>query len=158
MHPPLLDKEMVTLFANMLKASYYKNVMGSLAQQFTDVVAMAQRIEQGVRSGRISASVEKKGFRGKMREVDHVEGGYRGKKKQFQNYHISLQITNNNFNSSFPARKPEPQIKNQIENLQRVQEQLPLLQLPLNKTYQKLLSIKHVTLEPLTPLQPLYPN
>jgi len=111
MHPPLLDKEMVTLFANMLKASYYENVMGSLAQQFTDVVAMAQRIEQGVRSGRISAPVEKKGFEGKRREVDHVESGFRGKKKQFQNYHISLQIANNNFNPSFPTRKPEPQIK-----------------------------------------------
>lgn len=26
-HPPLLDKEMITLFANTFKASYYKDVI-----------------------------------------------------------------------------------------------------------------------------------
>ena len=41
-HPPLLEKEMVTLFANMLKASYNKHVMGSSAQQFTNVVAVTE--------------------------------------------------------------------------------------------------------------------
>jgi hypothetical protein len=45
-HPRLLDKEMVTLFANTLKDPYYEHVMGSSAQQFTDVVAVAERIEQ----------------------------------------------------------------------------------------------------------------
>ena len=59
-HPPLLDKEMVSLIANTLKAPYYEHVMGSLAQQFTHVVAMCERIEQGVKSGRIYASTEKR--------------------------------------------------------------------------------------------------
>ncbi|KAL3597067.1 hypothetical protein D5086_008704 [Populus alba] len=40
--PPLLEKEMVALFANTLKAPYYEHVMGSSAQQFTDVVAVAE--------------------------------------------------------------------------------------------------------------------
>ena len=52
-HPPLLDREMVTLFANMLKAPFYEHVMGSSAQQFTDAVVVAERIEQGIKSGRI---------------------------------------------------------------------------------------------------------
>jgi hypothetical protein len=30
-HPPLLDKEMVTLFADTLKAPYYEHVMDSSA-------------------------------------------------------------------------------------------------------------------------------
>jgi hypothetical protein len=74
-------------------------------------VVVAERIEQGVNSGRISAPVEKKGFEGKRKEVDHVEGSYRGRKNPFQNYHTpssSPQIANINFNSSFTARKPEP--------------------------------------------------
>jgi hypothetical protein len=50
---PLLDKEIVTLFANTLKASYYEHVMGRSTQQFTDVVVAAERIEQGVKSGRV---------------------------------------------------------------------------------------------------------
>jgi hypothetical protein len=83
-------------------------------------VAVAKRIEQGVKSGRISAPTNKRGFKGKRKEVDYVENGNKGRKNLFQNYHTpsSLsQITNINFNSSFPAKKPEPQTKHQ-----RVQE------------------------------------
>jgi len=100
--------------------------------------------------------VEKKGFEGKRKEVDHVEGSYRGRKNPFQKYHtpsFSPQITNINLKSSFPTRKPKPQTKHQ-----KIQEQLPLLPLPLNEMYQKLLSIRHIAPEPLTPLQPPYPT
>jgi len=37
---------MVTLFVNTFKAIYYKHVMGSSTQQFTDVIVIAERIEQ----------------------------------------------------------------------------------------------------------------
>jgi hypothetical protein len=143
---------MVNLFANTLKDPYYEHVMGSSAQQFTDAVAVAERVEQGVKSGRIFTPTEKRGFESKKKQVDHVEG----RKNQFQKYHTpssSPQIANINFNSSFASRKPEPQTKQQ-----RVQEHLPPLPLPLNEMYQKLLSIGHIAPEPLTPLQPPYPN
>jgi len=119
-HPPLLDKEMITLFANTLKYPYYEHMMGSSAQQFTDAMVVAEPIEQGVKSGRISAPVKKKGSEGKRKEVDHVEGSYRGRKNPFQKYHtpsFSPQIANINLNSFFPAKKPEPQTKHQ-----RIQE------------------------------------
>lgn len=150
-HPPLLDKEMVSLFANTLKAPYYEHMMGSSAQQFTDAVIVCERIEQGVKSGRISAPTEKRGF--ERKEVHHVEDGYMGKTNTSQNYHTPSQIAN--------IKKPEPQnfqAKSQIGNFQRVQEQLPPLPLPLNEMYQKLLSIGQIAPEPLTPLQPPYPN
>jgi len=51
----------------MLKASYYKHMMGRLAQQFNNVMVVAESIKQGVKSGRISAPVKKKGFEGKIR-------------------------------------------------------------------------------------------
>ena len=54
---------MISLFANTLKAPYYEHVMGSSAQQFTDVVVVYEHIEQGVKSGRISAPTEKKGLK-----------------------------------------------------------------------------------------------
>jgi len=148
-----LDKEMVTLFANTLKAPYYEHVMGSSAQQFTDAVVVCERIEQGVKSGRIYAPIEKRGFERKV--VDHVGDDYRGRKNTFQNYHTPSQITN--INSSPPIKKTEPQnfqAKSQIGNYQRVQEQLPPLSLPLNEMYQKLFNIGHVAPEPLAPLQP----
>ena len=84
-HPPLLDKEMVSLFANTLKAPYYEHMMGSSAQQFTDAVIVCERIEQGVKSGRISTPTEKRGF--ERKEVHHVEDGYMGKNNTSQNYH-----------------------------------------------------------------------
>jgi hypothetical protein len=90
--------------------------MGGSTQQFPDVVVVAERIEQGVKSGRIPVPTEKIGFEGKRKEADHVEGGYMGRKNPFQKYHTpssSPQITNINLNSSFPARKPEPQTKYQ---------------------------------------------
>jgi len=150
-HPPLLDKEMVTLFADTLKAPYYEHVMGSSAQQFTDAVVVCERIEQGVKSGRIVVAPEKRGF--ERKEVNHVGDNYRGRNTSSQSYHTPSQVAD--------IKKPEPQnfqAKIQIGNYQRVQEQLPPLPLPLDEMYHKLLSIGQVAPEPLTPVQPPYPS
>jgi len=60
--PPLIETEMVTLFANTFKAPYYEHLMGSSSQHFYDVVCIAERIEQGIKGGRIVEPLEKKGF------------------------------------------------------------------------------------------------
>lgn len=83
---------MVTLFANTFKTPYYTHVIGSLAQQFINMVAVTEHIEQKVNSGRILTSTKKRVFKRKMKEIDHVKCDYRGRKKQFQNYHTSPQI------------------------------------------------------------------
>ena len=114
-------------------------------------MVVCERIEQGVKSSRISEPTEKRGF--KRKEVNHVGDGYKGKKNPSENYHIPSQIAN--------IKKPEPQnfqTKSQIGNYQRVQEQLPPLPLLLNEMYQKLLIIGHIAPEPLAPLQPPYPG
>jgi hypothetical protein len=72
---------MVTLFANMLKA-HYEHVMGSLVQQFTNIIVVANRIYQGVRGCRISVPIEKKCSEGKKKQVDHVKVAIR-----VQSYH-----------------------------------------------------------------------
>jgi hypothetical protein len=144
-HPPLSNKEMVTLFADTLKAPYYEHVMGSSTQQFTDVVVVCERIEQGVKSGRIFAPIEKRGFR--MKEVNHVGDDYRGRKNSSQNYHTPSQVAD--------IKQLEPQnfqAKSQIGNYQKVQEQLPPLPPSLNEMYQKLLSIGQVAPKSLTPM------
>jgi len=41
-HPPLLDKEMVTLFASTLKTLYYEHVMGSSTKQFINAIIVAK--------------------------------------------------------------------------------------------------------------------
>jgi len=74
-------------------------IMGSLAQQFTNVVVVCEHIEQGVKSSRISAPIENRGF--EWKEVNHIEDGYKGRKNLSQNYHTSSQIAD--------IKKPEPQ-------------------------------------------------
>jgi len=108
-HPPLREKEMVALFANMLKAPYYEHVMGSSAQQFTDAVAVAERIEQGVKSGRISAPMEKKGFGVKKREIDMSKIAIKARKAN------SKDITLHLFHPKLPT--PISTSRSQPENL-----------------------------------------
>jgi hypothetical protein len=66
---------MVTLFINTFKSLYYEHLIGRSSQHFYDVVVIAERIQQGIRAGRISKPTEKKGFtkRKKDVEVSNVE-------------------------------------------------------------------------------------
>jgi len=50
--PPLLENEMVTLFANTFKSPYYEHMMSSSTWYFYDVVIIAERIEQEIKAGR----------------------------------------------------------------------------------------------------------
>ena len=44
-NPPLLEKEMISLFSNTFKAPYFEYLARSSAQYFTDLVVIAERIE-----------------------------------------------------------------------------------------------------------------
>jgi hypothetical protein len=102
--PPLIETEMVTLFANTFKAPYYEHLMGSSSQHFYDAVHVAKRIEQGIKAGHIAEPLEKKGFIGRKREgdVNNLEGGYKGKKGNYQNPQMPThQFTNMNFTKPF---------------------------------------------------------
>ncbi|XP_011015726.1 PREDICTED: uncharacterized protein LOC105119299, partial [Populus euphratica] len=155
--PPLIETEMVTLFANTFKAPYYEHLMGSSSQHFYDVVRIAKRIEQGIKAGRIAEPLEKRGFIGRKREgdVNNLEGGYKGKRVDSYNPQIpSSQFTHMNISPPFSS--------NQTKNHQRptaryTPEQLPPLPMPLKDLYAKLLSIGHIAPIPALPLQPPFP-
>jgi len=81
-------------------------------------VTIAERIEQGVMSGRISVSMEKKGFRGEKKRLITSKVVIRVKKIQLERYNTqspSSHIPNINLNSLIPVRKPKPQ-NNQVKN------------------------------------------
>jgi len=116
---------MVALFANMLKVSYYEYVMGNSTKKFIYIVAMTERTEQGIKSGKIFAPTENRGFGRKKQDVDHIKVGYTSNKNKFQNYNTpspSSQIANINFNFYFPIKKPKTQ-NNQAENQSRTNYQ-----------------------------------
>jgi hypothetical protein len=90
--PSLIETEMVTLFTNTFRAPYYEHLMSGSSQHFYDVVHVAERIEQWIKGGRITESLEKKGFTGRKREgdINNLEGEYKGKKVNYQNPQCSI--------------------------------------------------------------------
>ena len=165
--PPLIETEMVTLFAKTFKAPYYEHLMGSSSQHFYDVVRVAERIEQGIKAGRIPEPLEKKGFSGRRREgdVNNLEGGYKGKRVNYPNPGTSTpQFTNMNFTkplSPNPTNRINlpPNIQNNYQKpyTRYTSEQLPPLPMPLKDLYAKLLSIGQITPIHLPQIEPPFP-
>jgi hypothetical protein len=81
---------MINLFANTFKAPYFEYLIESYAQHFSDSVAIAERIEQVIRLGRIVDSTKEKSFTGKRKEIDvhNIKSGYKGESKNYQNKDI----------------------------------------------------------------------
>ena len=86
-NPPLLEKEVINLFANTFKAPYFEYLVGSSAQCFSDLVAIAERIKQAIRLGRIADSAEEKSFIWKIKEteVHNIKSGYKDERNNYQN-------------------------------------------------------------------------
>jgi len=61
-NPHMSEKEMISLFSNTFKASYFEYLVRSSAQYFTDLVVIAERIEQAIGLGKIFDPTEKNGF------------------------------------------------------------------------------------------------
>jgi len=53
---------MINLFVNTFKAPYFEYLVGRSAKYFSDLVAIAERIEQAINLGRVADSIEKKTF------------------------------------------------------------------------------------------------
>ncbi|KAK2450206.1 hypothetical protein QL285_009336 [Trifolium repens] len=51
--PPLEGKELTKLFLNTLSPFYYKKMVASAPNNFTEMVGMGMRLEEGVREGRL---------------------------------------------------------------------------------------------------------
>ena len=68
-NPPMLEKEIISLFSNSFKAPYFEYLVKSFAQYFTDLVVIAERIEQAIGLDKIANPTKKNGF---------TEGGCQG--------------------------------------------------------------------------------
>jgi len=61
-NPSMLEKEMISLFSITFKAPYFEYLVRSSAQHFTDLVVIAERIEQAIGISKIVDPIEKNGF------------------------------------------------------------------------------------------------
>ena len=57
MEPPLSDKEMVTMFLSTLQHPFYEHMVGIVSYKFANIVIIGERVEAGIRSGRICTSM-----------------------------------------------------------------------------------------------------
>ncbi|XP_004517106.1 uncharacterized protein, partial [Cicer arietinum] len=53
--PPLSEKEMVTMFINTLQPPFYDKMIGSVSSNFSDLVIIGERVEMGLKSGKIAS-------------------------------------------------------------------------------------------------------
>nr|KYP37533.1 hypothetical protein KK1_041286 [Cajanus cajan] len=51
--PPLLEKEVVTMFIDTLQSPFYDMMIENVSLNFSDLVVIGDRVEIGVRSGKI---------------------------------------------------------------------------------------------------------
>ena len=56
-NPPLEEKEMTKVFLNTLGPFYYERMVASAPGDFTEMVSMGMRLEEGVRAGRLTKEV-----------------------------------------------------------------------------------------------------
>ena len=54
--PPLLDKEVMELFRDTLQSPYFERMISSAASDFAHLVSIGERIEYGLKSGRIQCA------------------------------------------------------------------------------------------------------
>ena len=72
---PLADRELVNMFLGTLTGPFFNHLMGSSSVGFTELILTGERVEAGIRSGKIqkdaSSTTARKPFAGK-KEVSSV--------------------------------------------------------------------------------------
>ncbi|KAK2410447.1 hypothetical protein QL285_045810 [Trifolium repens] len=59
--PPLLETELVDMFTNTLQGAYFERMIGSVSSGFSDLVRIGERIECGLKNGKIQTTIGSQG-------------------------------------------------------------------------------------------------
>jgi hypothetical protein len=79
-NPPMLEKKMISLFSNTFEAPYFEYLVRSSTQHFTDLIVIAEKIEQAIGLGKIADPTEKNDFTEKGKDT---EGGGQGSYRSY---------------------------------------------------------------------------
>jgi len=71
---------MISFFSNTFKTSYFEYLVRSFAQHFTDLIVIAERIEQAIELGKIVDPNKKNDFTEKGKDT---EGGSQGSYRSY---------------------------------------------------------------------------
>ncbi|KAK2422481.1 hypothetical protein QL285_033013 [Trifolium repens] len=130
--PPLEEKEMTKIFLKTLGSFYYERMIASAPSDFTEMVNMGMRLEEGVREGRLikesgSSNIHTRKFEGsfpkkKEQEVGMVaQGRLRG-----GNYQHHVAAATPAVNSGYQSRQQAPQELNNQNLTQRTPQFDPI--------------------------------
>ncbi|XP_058740943.1 uncharacterized protein LOC131613274, partial [Vicia villosa] len=147
-NPPLKEKEMTKIFLNTLSPFYYERMIASAPSDFTEMVNMGMRLEEGVRTGRLtkesgSSSGTKKfgsGFpKKKEQSVDMVsQGKPRGNVNRQRQIAAIAPVVNTapnpGFTPQFQQQQPRPQAQQLNNNQNRVQRAPQFDPIPMTYT------------------------
>ena len=138
MQPPLTDRELVDMFLGTLSGPFFNHLVGNSSAGFTDLILTGERIEAGIRSGKIqkaaSTSAEKRPFK---KEASAVYGPRRQVKPESRQAVNALVI-------SKPVAAPQQYNQQRSE---RPKRQYTRLSMTLSQILPQLLSTNLVTLK-----------
>ncbi|XP_052481215.1 uncharacterized protein LOC105762162 [Gossypium raimondii] len=144
--PPLLEKEMTTLFINTLKAPFITHMLGSASRNFSDIIVNGEMIEHAIKSGRI----------------DGGENNRRAAPRKREN-----EVNNvNAYGRSITVNQPQKVAANQQgsskqeSRVRQTTEKPQFTPIPMSyrELYQTLFNAHVVAPRYLSPLQPPYPK
>ncbi|XP_058770183.1 uncharacterized protein LOC131643835 [Vicia villosa] len=126
--PPMEEKEMTKVFLKTLSSFYYERMVASAPTDFTEMVNMGMRLEEGVREGRLakegsSSGAKKFGggfFKKKEQEVSAVSYGAPGRKNNYRSQHVAAVS-----NTTPTVSAYQPQFLQQNVQLQPQQQTRP---------------------------------
>jgi len=110
--PPLKEKELAKIFLKTLDQFYYENMVSNAPSNFTEMMTIGMRLEEGVRDGRlVKESVLTSDFEGEDQEVSMVESQ---PQQQYPTYHHVAAIAPDTNVVQKPVYQPQfPQYQQQ---------------------------------------------
>ena len=138
MQPPLTDRELVDMFLGTLSGPFFNHLIGNSSAGFTDLILTGERIEAGIKSGKIqkgvATSTEKRPFK---KEASAVYGPRRQVKPESRQAVNALVI-------SKPVAAPQQYNQQRGE---RPKRQYTRLSMTLSQILPQLLSTNLVTIK-----------
>ncbi|CAL1413176.1 unnamed protein product [Linum trigynum] len=175
--PPLSEKEMVSIFFGTLRAPYYNNMVGITTTNFADLLVIGERIEKGLKQGRMETpEASKKPHQARRGEADvhyaQTESS-RGRRwdHQPQTNQAHPCVANAaiiNQRPNFPTQRaiqsptrvaPPPNNQNQ-NNYERFRKPIQIDPIPITYTelFPQLIQSNLISPIPCEPMKPPYPN
>ncbi|KAA0036947.1 uncharacterized protein E6C27_scaffold86G00270 [Cucumis melo var. makuwa] len=145
--PPLTDKEMTSMFINTLRAPFYERMIGNASTNFSDIIVIGERIEYGIKHGRLAEATT---------EYGGIKKGTISKKKEGEIHAIvhTVSETPKPVNSN----SPRPFVQGQGSKTNFDTWQFDPIPMTYTELLPQLIQNRQIASIPMIPIQPPYPK